>query len=64
VGVAAGAGLRAGDVVQRLNDADIKDAKQFNALVSKLDPKKRAAVLVRRGDSSQFVPLRPGANGN
>jgi serine protease Do len=64
VGVAAGAGLRAGDVVQRLNDADIKDAKQFNALVSKLDSKKRAAVLVRRGDSSQFVPLRPGANGN
>ena len=64
VGVAAGAGLRAGDVVQRLNDADIKDAKQFNALVVKLDPKKRAAVLVRRGDSSQFVPLRPGSSGN
>lgn len=64
VGVAAGAGLRAGDVVQRLNDVDIKDSKQFNALVAKLDPKKRAAVLVRRGDASQFVPLRPGSNGN
>lgn len=64
VGVAAAAGLRAGDVVQRLNDVDIKDAKQFNMLVAKLDPKKRAAVLVRRGDSSQFVPLRPGASGN
>jgi len=64
VGVAAAAGLRAGDVVQRLNDVDIKDAKQFNALVAKLDPKKRAAVLVRRGDSSQFVPLRPSASGN
>ena len=64
VGVAAAAGLRAGDVVQRLNDVDIKDAKQFNGLVAKLDPKKRAAVLVRRGDSSQFVPLRPSANGN
>lgn len=64
VGVAAAAGLRAGDVVQRLNDIDIKDARQFNALVAKLDPKKRAAVLVRRGDSSQFVPLRPGSSGN
>ncbi|MFJ9449907.1 MULTISPECIES: DegQ family serine endoprotease [unclassified Herbaspirillum] len=64
VGVAAAAGLRAGDVVQRLNDVDIKDAKQFNGLVAKLDPKKRAAVLVRRGDSSQFVPLRPSASGN
>lgn len=64
VGVAAAAGLRAGDVVQRLNDTDIKDAKQFNGLVAKLDQKKRAAVLVRRGDSSQFVPLRPSTSGN
>ena len=64
VGVAGGAGLRAGDIVQRLNDVDITDAKQFNALVAKLDPKKRAAVLVRRGDSSQFVSLRPSVNGN
>src|SRR5450830_807146 len=64
VGVAAAAGLRAGDVVQRLNDADIRDAKQFNAIVAKLDPKKRAAVLVRRGDSAQFVPLRPGSGDN
>lgn len=64
VGVAASGGLLAGDVVQRLNDIDIKDAKQFNALVAKLDPKKRAPVLVRRGDSSQFVPLRPSSSGN
>src|SRR5450830_764890 len=64
VGVAAADGLRAGDVVQRLNDVDIKDAKQFNTLVAKLDQKKRAAVLVRRGDSSQFVPLRPSTSGN
>ncbi|TWC64061.1 DegQ family serine endoprotease [Herbaspirillum sp. SJZ099] len=58
-GAAAAAGIRPGDVVQRLNDVDIRDAKQFNQLVAKLDPKKRAAVLIRRGDSSQFVPLRP-----
>lgn len=64
VGAAAAAGLRAGDVVQRLNEADVMDARQFNALVARLDPKKRAAVLVRRGDSSQFVPLRPNVGGN
>ena len=58
-GAAAAAGIRPGDVIQRLNEVDIKDAKQFGQLVSKLDAKKRAAVLVRRGDSSQFVPLRP-----
>lgn len=58
-GSAANAGLQPGDIIQRLNDADITSAKQFNELVAKLDRKKRAAVLVRRGDASQFVPLRP-----
>lgn len=58
-GGGARAGLRAGDIIQRLNNTDIQDAKQFNALVAKLDSKKMAVLLVRRGDSSQFVPLRP-----
>lgn len=59
-GASARAGFRAGDVILRLNNIDIKDAKQFNALVGKLEPKKLAVLLVRRGDSTQFVPLRPG----
>jgi serine protease Do len=59
-GAAARAGFRAGDVILRLNNVDIKDARQFNALVAKLEPKKIAVLLVRRGDSSQFVPVRPG----
>jgi serine protease Do len=58
-GPAARAGLRAGDVILRLNNNDVKDAKQFNALVTKLEGKKMAVVLVRRGDASQFVPIRP-----
>jgi serine protease Do len=58
-GNAARVGIRPGDTIQRLNNTDIKDAKQFNALVAKLDSKKLAAVLVRRGDSSLFVTLRP-----
>ena len=58
-GSAARAGIQPGDVIVRLNNTDIKDIKQFNALVAKLDPKKNALLLVRRGDASQFVPLRP-----
>lgn len=58
-GVAARAGLRSGDVILRLNNTDVKDAKQFNSLVAKLEAKKMAVLLVRRGDSSQFVPLKP-----
>ncbi len=60
-GVAAGAGLRQGDILLQLNNAAIVDAKQFAALVAKLDPKKPSVVLVRRGDTSQFVSLRPTA---
>ncbi|HZW12758.1 MAG TPA: DegQ family serine endoprotease [Noviherbaspirillum sp.] len=58
-GPAARAGLRAGDVILQLNNNDVRDARQFNALVAKLEPKRMAVVLVRRGDASQFVPIRP-----
>lgn len=58
-GPSARAGLRQGDIVLRLNNTDIKDASQFAALVARLDPKRMAVLLVRRGDSSQFVPIRP-----
>ncbi len=60
-GPAGRVGLQPGDVIVRLNNTDIKDAKQFNGLVAKLDPKKNALLLVRRGDSSQFVPVKPAA---
>lgn len=59
-GAAAKAGFRPGDIILRLNNIDIKDGRQFNTLVAKLEAKKLAVLLVRRGDSTQFVPVRPG----
>jgi serine protease Do len=58
-GPSARADIRPGDVILRLNNTDVIDTRQFNALVSKLDPRRMAVVLVRRGDASQFVPIRP-----
>jgi serine protease Do len=58
-GIAAAAGLRQGDILLRLNNTDITDAKQFNAAVAKLDRNKSSVVLVRRGEQSQFVSLKP-----
>ncbi|MTW11170.1 Do family serine endopeptidase [Pseudoduganella eburnea] len=60
-GPAEAAGLRQGDILLMLNNQDIVDAKQFNAAVAKLDPKKAAAVLVRRGNQAQHFSLRPVA---
>jgi serine protease Do len=60
-GAAANAGLREGDVLLQINNVEIKDAKQFNAVVAKLDPKRAHVVLVRRGDVAQFISLRPTA---
>lgn len=57
-GIAARAGLRMGDIVLRLNNTDIANAQQFNNLVSRLEKGRTAVLLVRRGDTSQFVPLR------
>jgi serine protease Do len=53
------AGLRPGDVILQLNNTEVKDAKQFNAMVAKLDQKKTTAVLVRRGEETQFVTIKP-----
>lgn len=58
-GAAAKAGLRAGDIVLALNDVDITGAQQFDKLVGKLDKTKPAGLLVRRGDQTQWVPVRP-----
>jgi serine protease Do len=58
-GPAARAGLQRGDVVLRIGDTDIANAKQFADVVAQLDPQKTVAVLVRRGDTTQFIPLRP-----
>lgn len=58
-GPAARAGVRPGDVILRLNNSDVTGARQFNELVRKLDKGRMAVVLVRRGDASQFVPIRP-----
>jgi serine protease Do len=58
-GAAARAGLRAGDLILQLNNVEVRDAKQFNAMVAKLDPKKSAAVLVKRDETTQYVVIRP-----
>jgi serine protease Do len=63
-GAAARAGVQPGDLILQLNNVEVKDARQFNAMVAKLDPKKPAALLVRRdnqGESAttQYLVIKP-----
>ena len=58
-GVAARAGLREGDVILSLDNAEVTSAKQFEGLVSKLDKTKPVTALVRRGDTVNFLIIRP-----
>ena len=60
-GPAARVGLQKGDIILRIGDTDITTAKDFDQAVARLDPQKTVAVLVRRGDNTQFVPMRPRA---
>ncbi|HEU4376109.1 MAG TPA: DegQ family serine endoprotease [Telluria sp.] len=63
-GAAARAGVRPGDLILQINNVEVKDAKQFNAMVAKLDPKKSVALLVRRDNASgaattAYLVIRP-----
>ncbi len=60
-GPAARVGLQKGDIILRVGDTDVSNAKQFEQLAAHLDPKKMVAVLVRRGENTQFVPIKPRA---
>lgn len=60
-GPAATAGIRAGDIILSLNNTDVQNAKQFNEIASKVDLKRNVAVLVRRGDQTQFLIIRPSS---
>jgi serine protease Do len=53
------AGVRAGDVIIRIADADITGVKQFESLVKGLDANKSVPVFVRRSDSTLIIPVRP-----
>jgi serine protease Do len=57
-GQAARVGIQRGDVILSLNNRDVKTVEQFNQLLSQFKPGNTFALLVRRGDSALFVPLR------
>jgi serine protease Do len=58
-GAAARAGVREGDVLLSVDNTEIASVKQFEAMVPKLDKSKTVTMLVRRGDTVNFIIVRP-----
>ncbi|WP_293994964.1 DegQ family serine endoprotease [Sphaerotilus sp.] len=59
-GPAARAGVQEGDLVLAVANSEVSDARQFEALVGKLDKARPVNLLLRRGDAAQYVVIRPG----
>jgi len=60
-GASVRSGLQAGDIILTVNNVDVKDAAHLSALAAKADTKKPVVLLVRRGEDSQFLAIRPKA---
>ncbi len=57
-GVAATAGVRRGDVVLGINNTEVTTVEQFNKTLSGISNGKTVAVLVLRGESTLYVPIK------
>ncbi len=58
-GAAARAGVREGDVLLSIDNTEVATVKQFEAALSKVDKAKAVTVLVRRGETVNFLIIRP-----
>jgi serine protease Do len=59
---ADGAGLERGDVIKEVNDKPVKDTYEYNDAIEQArgkNPKKPIVLLIKRGDSTQFIAVQP-----
>jgi serine protease Do len=59
VDAAARAGLREGDIVLSLANAEVASVKEFEAALAKHDKSKTLLVLFRRGELAQYALIKP-----
>jgi serine protease Do len=57
---AARAGLREGDVIVAIANAEVENVREFEAAIGKIDKTKPVNVLFRRGEWAQYALIRPG----
>jgi serine protease Do len=55
---AARAGIREGDVITQIANAEINNVREFEAAVARVDRAKPLAVYVRRGELAAILVIR------
>ena len=58
IGAGAQAGIRRGDVILGLNNSETQSVEAFNKQINAVVAGKTVAVLVLRGDSTLYVPIK------
>jgi serine protease Do len=56
------AGLQRGDIIKEVNDTKVKDVSDYNGAIDRAkskNPRKPIVMLVKRGDSTQFLAVDP-----
>ena len=56
---AARAGLREGDVILAIANAEVLGVRDFEAIMSRVDKSRPVSLLIRRGEMAQYVLVRP-----
>jgi serine protease Do len=53
------AGIREGDIIVAINNAEINSVREFDAAIAKADRSKPIPVLLRRGELATYLLIRP-----
>jgi serine protease Do len=56
---AARAGIREGDIIVAIGNAEVASVREFDAVVAKIDKSKAIPVLLRRGELATYLLIRP-----
>ncbi|MEO7116261.1 MAG: Do family serine endopeptidase, partial [Caldimonas sp.] len=59
-GAATRAGVKENDIIVTVDNVEITSAKQFEAVIAKLDKAKAVTLLIRTGETARFVIVKPG----
>jgi serine protease Do len=53
------AGIRAGDIIKEIGNVEVESLGDYGQAVDKYESKKAVAVLLRRGEQTLYVGLKP-----